>query len=219
MELSDTRLRVTFSGAAASPQIQIRTPQHQIFWIAPGSTNYAAKDMLTMHWLETGRVAGAFIDFPEKWMRAEFIETTSDLPAHIYLNGIHPKPGLDTAANGLAQLKPGFHLQAGTVGLDVPVTYLKRRGWQVHYGNLHIFIPMGISMKNIQKLGREDLIASANLILLGGDDDILEWEKYLQKVFCGETQCSAAPLIFNYTQYGEPKIYSDGQKIWLFGKK
>ncbi len=215
LDLRDTRLRISFSGSASEPQIEVRTPQHQIFIIASGATNYGANRLTGRNWLKTEQVAGLFIDFRERWMREKFITSADELPDCTYLDGIHPQPSLAIAANDLSKIRPGFHVQAGEVALDVPLIHLRKRVWQLHYQNLHLLIPMGIPPQTILKYERQDLIAGANLIVLRQEDDTAAWQEYLQRHFCDATQCTA-PLAFNSAQYREPKIYSDGEKIWLF---
>ncbi|MHC1773046.1 MAG: ComEC/Rec2 family competence protein [Flexilinea sp.] len=217
LDLNEKRLRIEFSGTSTSQQIHIRTPEHQKIIIALDCTNYSARDLISDNFIDTGLTKAAFIDFSELWMKEAFLESDVELPEYIYLNGINPKPGPDVIMNDLTKLNPGFHMQTGNVAVDIPITYLRRRGWQITYDELSVFIPMGISLDYIDKQDREDLIGNSNLILLGNDDDSAEWKKHIDERYCTHGSCSISPLILDTGKKEELEIYSDGQKIWLFG--
>lgn len=219
LDMNEKRLRIEFTETSASQQIRIRTPEHQEFIIALDCTNYSARDLISDNLIDTAMTKAAFLDFSELWMKEVFLESDAELPEYVYLNGINPKPGPDVIMNDLTKLNPGFHMRAGNVALDIPITYLRRRGWQITYDQLRVFIPMGISLDYIHQQGREDLIGNSNLILLGNADDSGEWRKYISERYCNNGSCPDSPLILVTGKKGELEIYSDGQKIWLFGSE
>ncbi len=219
LDQKDQRLKIVYSESSESQQFQIQTPAHQKILVASNISNYAAQNLLQERIFDVGTMRVVLFDFSEVWMKDSFLMNLEHPPDIIYLNGKPAPQKTDLINTVLPKITQGFEISTENINLSMPVAYLNRRGWMIAYQDMKIFIPMGVSVKTIQKLNREDVIEKTTVIVLGKNDNPEEWKNFIQNYSCRHGICNKFPFIIESEKNQDLEIYSNGFKLWLYDGK
>ena len=116
----------------------------------------------------------------------------------------------------LPKISQGFEMKTEDMTLSNPIAYLHHHGWMIGYKKMQLFIPMGITVRQIQKQNREDIIEQTTMILLGKNDNYDDWKNFIQSFTCKEGICNAFPVIVEAVKNQDMEIYSNGNDLWLY---
>lgn len=216
LDQNDHRLKIVYSENSESQQIQIQTPFHQKILIASNISNYAAQNLLERRIFDVDTVRAVVFDFSEVWMKDNFLKNIHDMPEIIYLDGVSANQKMDLFHFNLPKISQGFEMKTEDMTLSNPIAYLHHHGWMIGYKKMQLFIPMGITVRQIQKQNREDIIEQTTIILLGKNDNYDDWKNFIQSFTCKEGICNAFPVIVEAVKNQDMEIYSNGNDLWLY---
>ena len=219
LDQNDQRLKIVYSENSESQQIQIQTPSHQKILIGYNISSYAAQNLLEKRVFDVDTVRAVLFDFSENWMKDSFLKNLDNLPEIVYLDGVPANHKMDLFDINLPEISQGFEMKTEDISLSNLVSYLHNHGWLVGYQNLHVFIPMGVPIRHIQKQNRDDIIEQTTMILLGKKDNSEEWKNFIRSYACSDGICNTYPLIVEAVKNLDMEIYSNGSDLWLYDGK